>query len=1038
MRPIELKMQAFGPYRDLVQLDFTEFGNHSIFLVNGPTGSGKTTIFDAISYALFNRASGESRETDMMKSDFATDENLSFVELTFEMKNKTYRVFRSPKQRGPGERVKVRDYQSNVEFYREEYYLANGMEANQQISELIGLNYDQFRQIVLLPQGEFRQLLISNSQDKEKIFRNIFGTQKIENFQQYLKEKRSEYKKKYQVYETRLNQNLETINIKSIESLDEKKYKDLKNAITTQDYEKVLELMEWTLQKDDESFTQINKELTQINKKERSYQELRKLLNEQIELDSKKKELSQQKEEIQEDKINLEMDKNARKLEKENKKLIDIREEKSINKQKINRNIEQQQKLEKEIKNLEIKETNSNKNEKKLEKLRNNINSYDLELEKFKEISDKKDSIKNTEIKKTNLLKQLRNQEKNEKELIKRIQLKKDKINKVSYWREELEENRKAKDLLTKRIENKRENKIFLLEITELQKKLEKLNEENKFLYENYQKSVNEYRCAREDYFDNLAGILSRDLVENQACPVCGSKKHPSIASDTKNNFSKEKLEQLEKNKEVNQLQYEKNEIEIEKTSEQIHEKISLIKKNNENQSVKRDILKKELAKLNDQLDNYEEKKQETEKNILFLEKKIKNENNWREELERMQDELQEIRISISEINKDYSNRKIKIEECLNKINDIQKKLTANSEEELEENKLSTHKEIKEIEKTAKEIQESLNSVQNEKAGIKSRIKLLIEQDKKIEENKGEQKKQLERLFKKYNLNSNFSKLILDNEESTRLAEKIKKYDKENDYTIRQLKQVNNKLKKYKNDTLKKEKNIEKYLLELNSKKESLEIKRDEIIREISSHENSYKEIKKNFEESQELYLPFQMYSDLAEVANGSNKRTNYISFERYLLSIYFSEILNAANKRFVKMTNDRYKLVRRDRKTKGQGAEGLEIDVFDRYSGKKRSVKSLSGGETFKASLALALGLSDVIQSQKGGVEINTLFIDEGFGTLDTDSLEMAIETLMELQSSGRLIGVISHVEELKDRIPARILVESVREGSYARIEID
>ncbi|MDN6730769.1 MAG: SMC family ATPase, partial [Atopostipes suicloacalis] len=206
----------------------------------------------------------------------------------------------------------------------------------------------------------------------------------------------------------------------------------------------------------------------------------------------------------------------------------------------------------------------------------------------------------------------------------------------------------------------------------------------------------------------------------------------------------------------------------------------------------------------------------------------------------------------------------------------------------------------------------------------------------------------------------------------------------------------------------------------------------------ISSHKDSYQKIERNLKESKGIHSPFETYSDLAEVANGTSKRTNYVSFERYLLSIYFSEILQAANERFITMTNNRYKLVRREEKTKGQSAEGLEIDIFDRYSGKERSVKSLSGGETFKASLALALGLSDVIQSQQGGVEINTLFIDEGFGTLDIDSLEIAIETLMELQSSGRLIGIISHVEELKNRIPARILVENIKEGSQARIEID
>src|SRR5699024_4992380 len=160
--------------------------------------------------------------------------------------------------------------------------------------------------------------------------------------------------------------------------------------------------------------------------------------------------------------------------------------------------------------------------------------------------------------------------------------------------------------------------------------------------------------------------------------------------------------------------------------------------------------------------------------------------------------------------------------------------------------------------------------------------------------------------------------------------------------------------------------------------------------------------------------------------------------FERYVLSNFFSEILYAANTRFEKMTNNRFELVRREEKTKGGAADGLELNVFDRYSGFERSVKTLSGGETFKASLDLPLGLSDIIHSQQGGVRVVPLFIDEGLCTLDADHLENAVETLMELQETGRLIGIISHVNELKDRIPARILVENQREGSHARIEVN
>ena len=170
-------------------------------------------------------------------------------------------------------------------------------------------------------------------------------------------------------------------------------------------------------------------------------------------------------------------------------------------------------------------------------------------------------------------------------------------------------------------------------------------------------------------------------------------------------------------------------------------------------------------------------------------------------------------------------------------------------------------------------------------------------------------------------------------------------------------------------------------------------------------------------------------------MANGS-KETDYISFERYVLGIYFEEILMAANQRFSQMTNHRYELQRQLEKGKGSGKQGLDMEVFDHYTGKTRSVHTLSGGETFKASLALALGLSDVIQNQNGGVSVDTLFVDEGFGTLDSDSLDMAVQTLLDLHQKGRLVGIISHVDELKTRIPAHIIVEKTATGSTAYIQ--
>lgn len=1033
MRPIELKMQAFGPYRDFIHLDFTKFGNHSIFLVNGPTGSGKTTIFDAISYALFNKASGESRENDMMKSDFATDEELAYVELIFEMKNTIYRVKRSPKQKGPGERVKVRNYQSNVEFYREDEYLSNGTEANDQIEELLGLSHEQFKQIVLLPQGEFRKLLISDSKDKEKIFRNIFATQKIEDFQEYLKNQRKKYKKEYEIYETRLKQNVETIDLKSINHSSQL---ELNEAIRIKDYTEILNVMKDLVKEEEKNHSQLKEKLKDLNAKEKKYNELNHLLLEKEKLENKKEELLVQAESIQKSKKIIEKDQNARALNKEVEQHIQFQKELKNILEKIEKKTIREKKLEKKIKELELAEKTSKKDEQKLDKYQKDLRRYDLELKKFEEIEENKKAINESEEAKQTILSQKKKEEEKEKEIQENIHLVRADLDKIVLWREELEEKRIRNREIEQIIEQKKQKKKILEEILKSQNFLKERMKEKQSAYEDYELSEKKYRKMQEGYFSNLAGILAKDLTETAACPVCGSKDHPKLAKTHDESISKEKLAELEKIREEKQIIYKEIEIEIQKTSESIEEKFSLLEENMK--QLKTSRFAEELSITEKEWLDKKEKNKMIKKEIEEIEGKIKNESSWRKELEKLQEDLQEKKLMITGLIKDLSNEELKIEESFTKIKTLEEKLLVESALDLRKKIKELEEEIKRIEKRAKSLQKELNELYNERTAIKATLKSLKEQQKEVAKEEKEQKELVRLLFKDYGLGEDFTDYILKQNDIEELKEKIQLYEREKDYTVRQLETTMNKLKGFEDSKTKNPQEIKNYLVDLIAQKEALEEQRDEMIQKISSHKSSEQKIRKNLKESEDVQKPFEIYSDLAEVASGSTKRTSFVSFERYLLSIYFSEILNAANERFVKMTNNRYQLIRRKNKTKGQSAEGLEINIFDRYSGKERSVKTLSGGETFKASLALALGLSDVIQSQQGGVEINTLFIDEGFGSLDIDSLEIAIETLMELQSSGRLIGIISHVEELKNRIPARIIVENLKEGSRARIEID
>lgn len=1036
MRPIELKIQAFGPYRGQVHLDFTKLGTNSIFLINGPTGSGKTTIFDAISYALYNQASGQSRDVDMLKSQFATDKELASVELVFEMKNQNYRIVRAPKQKGPGERVKVRNYPSSVELYREGEFIGEGTEANEQIIDLLGLTHEQFCQIVLLPQGEFRQLLISTSRDKEEIFRNIFGTEHIQHFQEVLKEKRAFYRKQYEEFETRLEQSLQTIEMQGIEEVSAI---TLLDVIERKDYEQVLQVLDQIITKENNELHSLNEKIAIINTNEQTYQSLADLQIEKEKLEKKTEELAKLADQIVKYQEEIAKNKNAREISKEKEKQMQLQQEIIELEEKIKEKVTRETIIQQEIKDLKVQEKESNIKTATLDDIRTNMNNLKFELNKFAEIKEKERRIQLSQNKLEDITAKLKKINKEEKSLQRDTKELEQKLANISDWREQLECAKQGKKEFENENEAINQARNRLTKIIDLQQELDLMVTENEKLSKKYQEAQEEYAFSRQRYFSSLAGVLAKDLKDNEPCPVCGSKEHPNPNYNEVDSFTEEQLDKFEKIRDQAKIKYSEFDLKMTQTGKLLKEEIALLDEENKMvvHSKEKNYVEKLKRKENKQLE-LEEKLSDVAEKIVNLEAKLKQEEDWRLTLKTTQNSLQEKRLLLSKTENSEQNETEKIQENATQIKKIQAKLQANSPQELEEKIEAFQTEIKTIEKQAADLRVALSERKNEETKIKTSVVLFKENLEKTNQNYKKQAKVVESLFAEYHLNDHLDDYILEDSVLKEKEEVIKEFNDNQTYTVRQFKKVNNQLKEYKDTKFRNSTEIKSYLADLTLEKIKLEKKRDLIIRQLSSHESSQKAVEANFKDSQKIYKPLTIYTELAEIATGSTKRTSFVSFERYLLSIYFSEILSAANKRFIKMTNRRYELVRREEKTKGRGAEGLEINVFDLYSGKERSVKSLSGGETFKASLALALGLSDVIQSQKGGVEIDTLFIDEGFGTLDTDSLEMAIETLMDLQSSGRLIGVISHVEELKDRIPARIVVEKINEGSHARIEVD
>lgn len=1020
MRPIQLTINAFGPYRGKVDLDFTSFGSSSIFLVTGPTGSGKTTIFDALTYALFNHASGQARELDMLKSQFATDEDFCFVELTFEIGQAIYRVKRSPQQIGPGARVKTRELPAEVEFYKEDQLLATGRNANESIKDLLGLSFEQFRQIVMLPQGEFRRLLQSNSSEKEEIFRNIFGTEHLQDFQEVLKEKRKNLRDKFKTYETRLEQSLASIAVEEDTALTQ--------AIEQADYGKVLEILEAWLAEGNKKLATTRAEIKTFSQTEKEHETFIDLLKEQEVLEQAEKELATLEKEISEKKDALKLNQQATEVHKEQKAYEKIVKEFTQIEADLTENLEAQEKIQEELQILTQKNKETKEAEQQLDTIRQEIKKLEAEQEKFAEREQKKQALdeKNTQLK--NTYQQIDVLEKTSGKFVEEIKALTADLEKIQTWREELTNAQKKQEEL-KETQNLLKQKIETLEnILTRQAELATLLKENKTTSDQYQKAQKVYEEARQQYFSNLAGVLVGELEEEKPCPVCGSVHHPQPAPTLPDAISEEELQEYEAARDEQKALYTKN-------SAAMEEKAKQLKAEEARLGVFEEDYAEGLVFSQEKAEDVTEELAKNKKHVERLEEKLSQEQAWRKDLETTQTAAQENQLKLTQEKSNATNMEEKIEELEGLLKEIDEHLHFSSATELQSEIERQTATIQRVQKEAETVRNELAEKTNQQTQTETSIAILETQKQKNKEAQAEQKEIVDALLEKYSLAEAIETYLLNDETVQAYQEKVKQYEEEKLYNTRQRKKIKEQLEN--TEDLASMVEIEENLSKIKVEKEALEDRRDALIAKNSKHQNSLAEIKTNYQESQKIYKPLSIYEELAEIANGSTK-TSYVSFERYVLSIYFEEVLFAANQRFEVMTSGRYELVRRKDRIKGAGPEGLEIDVFDRYAGATRSVKTLSGGETFKASLSLALGLSDVIQSEQGGVHVDTLFIDEGFGTLDADSLEMAIETLMELQSTGRLIGVISHVDELKDRIPARIVVENQQEGSHARIEVE
>ncbi len=913
MLPIKLKMSAFGPYAGVTEIDFSKLGESGIYLITGDTGAGKTTIFDAIVYALYNEASGNSRSSTMFRSKYASDDVQTYVELIFSYRGKEYKIFRSPeymrkKTRGEG----YTKQSSACELtYPDGRVITKKNEADEAIKEIIGIDKSQFMQIAMIAQGDFLKLLLASTDERIAIFRRIFKTEKFLSLQNKLKDEYVLAKVGVDKVRSSIVQYTDGIKCdeESVYYSDVEKAKN--NELHILD---ILSVIKDLIEQDEISekellaeIAELEKQLDLVNAKLTKFEEYTKLTKEKNDIKSK---LESVKESLLKSEENL-------KIHKENLAQTD-----SLNAElaKIKAELPRYEELETQQKNFTTTIKNIDKSEKS--------------LTETKRLAEEK------------------------AEILEQLKTEKTALENAGEQRERLISQKTAEQ---KKKENAEALKKAISEYEVLCSKLEESQQTYIKLSAVSDKAIEEYNTKYKAYLDEQAGILAETLKDNEPCPVCGSKTHPNPMRKSEKAPTEAQLKKLKQSSEKalheatdasNICSSLKGQAKASKLN--IEKSISELALNTDIENSSRVIT--ELISIKAQ------KISELENEIAKEDKKIKRKKELDEIIPKTEKQSEQLKDELTKLESLIASNKAKSEE-------IQKQLAVIKSNLSFENKAMADKMINELEE---------------------KIAIINEAFEKAQENYSICKEQEIEL----NARANQISQQLKNAEEINFEEENKKREEL-----------------------------------LNSKKEKSDI-RTQLVARLTANKASLENIAKKSDQLNTLESKYILTKALSDTANGAVTGKEKVMLETYIQMTYFDRIIARANTRFMVMSGGQYEMKRRQDAVNRKSQTGLEIDIIDHYNGSIRSVNTLSGGESFKASLSLALGLSDEIQASAGGIRLDTMFVDEGFGSLDDESLNQAMNALKGLTEGNRLVGIISHVNELKERIDKQISVTKDRDG--------
>ncbi len=1059
MKPVKLIISAFGPYADeMPVINFEPFEKKGLFLICGDTGAGKTTIFDAICFALYGETSGSFRDTKNLRSEYASLSAESFVDFSFTHQGKEYRIYRKPsydrpKQRGEG----MITEKERAELYCEDKVPIEGTtQVNHAVIELLKIDFKQFKQIAMIAQGEFWDLLNASTEDRTKILRTIFMTSGYERMQYKLKERKNasfSEKKKTEDSIFQYFRDAEAPEDSGLEEVLRSLQEEADSSDSAWNLEEMLNVLTDIISADAAALKNTQKELhtekqTGEEKKKALHnaqtnneflQRFRKFTEEKDKLDAKEAE-------IKELELLTERQKTAvRKLKpmhdtlkKEEREASETERELTGKKEELTKIKSRGDQAEEALKKSLEGEARAEAQKKTAERLKEDIPKY----EKRDALISEMEALKKEEACLDKEEKTLREDEEKLKCKIDHLGAVIKDLEKCAPRRVEVQN--RGKELQTLEAGMK---EILEQDIPEHKKKKQELKvKQDAFrLAQEQFEDVSEERRRCEHVLENCrAGILAQHLEEGKKCPVCGSTHHPEPAVLPEETASEEKLKELreieesaKEAKDSSCIKAEKAKMALESHEEQLRNRILTSMKQvdhiadlSENVSIEHFY-----EKISSAWDVVKEQILDNEK----LEKQLE------EDCRTYEKAVQDIETARGKETEDLMTRKEDLDERKrkNQTHFVEKKTALKEYDNLAFPDLETAvKEQKKAEQEAEGIFEAIEKAKTakqqadtEKAETEAALGVLETRFQSLRVLTEESRSNFRNLLMEENFASEeaFLEFLTDENEIAENEKKINEYKQAVQTNIQQLNQARMDAEgkmEMAEDQLKKEseeqdhriETIRKHCTQIENRLE----KNKRIKEKISSQRSSLEKFQEEYNRCTRLY----------NLITGNIPDRAKITFEQYIQAAGFDHIIAAANRRLLPMSDGQYELFRKDDSENKRSKTILNLEVQDHFTGHRRPVGSLSGGESFKASLSLALGLSDTVSSNLGGVQMDALFVDEGFGTLDKKSIESAMDTLVRLSGTNKLVGIISHREELMENIPQQIKIKKTKEGS--QIDID